>query len=100
MFPAVLSTVTLGLIFKQVFNYGLPQIGEALNISWLQQNLVANEKTVVLGVLFVALWQGVAMPVIIFLSGLQSIPSEILEAASMDGANKQQIFRNIELPYL
>ena len=99
-FPAVLSTVTLGLIFKQVFNYGLPQIGEALNISWLQQNLVANEKTVVLGVLFVALWQGVAMPVIIFLSGLQSIPSEILEAASMDGANKQQIFRNIELPYL
>ena len=99
-FPAVLSTVTLGLIFKQVFNYGLRQIGEALNISWLQQNLVANEKTVVLGVLFVALWQGVAMPVIIFLSGLQSIPSEILEAASMDGANKQEIFRNIELPYL
>lgn len=99
-FPAVLSTVTLGLIFKQVFNYGLPQIGEALNISWLQENLIASEKTVVLGVLFVALWQGIAMPVIIFLSGLQSIPSEILEAAKIDGANKTQIFKSIELPYL
>ena len=99
-FPAVLSTVTLGLIFKQVFNYGLPQIGEALNISWLESNLIADEKTVVLGVLFVALWQGIAMPVIIFLSGLQSIPSEILEAAAIDGATKGQIFRRIELPYL
>lgn len=99
-FPAVLSTVTLGLIFKQVFNYGLPQIGEALGITWLQQNLIANEKTVVLGVLFVALWQGVAMPTIIFLSGLQSIPQEILEAAAIDGASSRQVFKNIELPYL
>lgn len=99
-FPAVLSTVTLGLIFKQVFNYGFPQIGEAMNIPWLQGNLIASEKTVVLGVLFVALWQGIAMPVIIFLSGLQSIPSEILEAAEIDGANSRQIFKSIELPYL
>lgn len=99
-FPAVLSTVTLGLIFKQVFNYGLPQIGEMLNITWLQSNLIADEKTVVFGVLFVALWQGIAMPVIIFLSGLQSIPNEILEAAEIDGANKRQIFKSIELPYL
>lgn len=99
-FPAVLSTVTLGLIFKQVFNYGLPQLGEILQISWLQENLIASEKTVIYGVLFVALWQGVAMPVIIFLAGLQSIPAEIIEAASIDGINKRQAFLYIELPYL
>ncbi|MGL5295697.1 MAG: carbohydrate ABC transporter permease [Culicoidibacterales bacterium] len=99
-FPAVLSTVTLGLIFKQVFNYGLPQIGELLNIEFLQQNLIANEQTVFWGVLFVALWQGVAMPIIIFLAGLQSIPDDIMEAASIDGANNRQKFWHIELPYL
>lgn len=99
-FPAVLSTVTLGLIFKQIFNYGLPQLGEKLGISWLQSNLIADEKTVFWGVLFVALWQGVAMPIVIFLSGLQSIPSEILEAAAMDGANNWQKFLKIEIPYL
>ncbi len=99
-FPAVLSTVTLGLIFKQVFNYGLPQIGEKLGIEFLQQNLIANEKTVFLGVLFVALWQGVAMPIVIFLSGLQSIPDDILEAASIDGATNWQKFTAIEIPYL
>lgn len=99
-FPAVLSTVTLGLIFKQVFNYGLPQLGEKFAIGFLEQNLIANEKTVFWGVLFVALWQGVAMPIVIFLAGLQSIPEDILEASSMDGATSQQIFRHIELPYL
>ena len=99
-FPAVLSTVTLGLIFKQVFNYGLPQLGEKLGIGFLEQNLIANEKTVFWGVLFVALWQGVAMPIVIFLAGLQSIPEEILEAASIDGTTNRQKFRHIELPYL
>ena len=99
-FPAVLSTVTLGLIFKQLFNYGLPQLGEKLGIEFLSQNLIANEHTVFWGVLFVALWQGVSMPVVIFLAGLQSIPEDILEAADIDGANNWQKFLNIEIPYL
>ena len=99
-FPAVLSTVTLGLIFKQLFNYGLPQLGEKLGIEFLSQNLIANEHTVFWGVLFVAFWQGVAMPLVIFLARLQSIPEDILEAADIDGANNWQKFLNIEIPYL
>lgn len=99
-FPAVLSTVTIGLIFNQVFNYGLPQIGEWLNIEPLKQNILANPKTAVIGVIFVALWQGVAMPIIIFLAGIQSIPEDILEAASIDGATKWQTFFKIKLPFL
>lgn len=99
-FPAVLSTVTIGLIFNQVFNYGIPQIGNVLNIEFLKQNILANPKTAVWGVIFVALWQGVAMPIIIFLAGLQSIPTDILEAAAIDGANKSEIFYKIKLPFL
>ena len=51
-------------------------------------------------VIFVLLWQGIAMPVIIFLAGFQSIPQEIIEAARMDGADDKQIFWNIEITYL
>ena len=39
-FPAVLSGLTVSLIFKQVFNYGLPAIGEALNIECLKTSLL------------------------------------------------------------
>lgn len=99
-FPAVLSTVTIGLIFSQLFNYGLPQVGEVLGIDWLSSNLLFQEKSVFWSVLFVALWQGLAMPVVILLSGLQSIPEDIKEAAAIDGANKRQQFFQIELPFL
>lgn len=99
-FPAVLSTVTVGLIFSQIFNYGIPQIGELFDSKFLQSNLLASASTAPWAVSFVALWQGVAMPIIIFLAGLQSIPSEILEAAKIDGATEWQTFFRIKFPYL
>lgn len=99
-FPAVLSTVTLGLIFSQIFNYGVPQLGELLHLKWLSSNPLVSEKSVIPSVIFVALWQGLAMPIIIFLAGLQSIPSDIIEAAEIDGANKSQKFFHVELPFL
>lgn len=99
-FPAVLSTVTIGLIFSQLFNYGLPQIGEMLGLDWLSSNLLFGEKSVFWSVLFVALWQGLAMPVVIFLAGFQSIPEDIKEAAQIDGATPRQQFFLIELPFL
>ncbi|MBF7094336.1 sugar ABC transporter permease [Streptococcus sp. HF-1907] len=99
-FPAVLSGLTVSLIFKQVFNYGLPAIGSALHIGWLETSLLGTMGGAVFAAVFVLLWQGVAMPIIIFLAGLQSIPSDITEAAAIDGANSKQTFFNIELPYL
>ena len=99
-FPAVLSGLTVALIFKQVFNYGLPAIGNALHISWLQTSLLGTSVGAIVATIFVLLWQGVAMPIIIFLAGLQSIPDEIKEAAAVDGANSKQIFWHIELPYM
>ena len=99
-FPAVLSGLTVSLIFKQFFNYGLPTIGKILGISFLQESLLGTPIGAVVATIFVLLWQGVAMPIIFFLAGLQSIPSDILEAASIDGATSKQTFWKIELPYL
>lgn len=99
-FPAVLSGLTVSLIFKQVFNYGLPALGKTLGIRFLETSLLGTNVGATIAVIFVLLWQGVAMPIIIFLSGLQSIPSEIVEAAEIDGANSRQRFWSIELPYL
>lgn len=99
-FPAVLSGLTVSLIFKQIFNYGLPAIGESLNIEFLKTSLLGTAYGSIFAAIFVMLWQGVAMPIIIFLSGLQTIPTEIKEAAAIDGATSRQTFWSIELPYL
>ena len=99
-FPAVLSGLTVSLIFKQFFNYGLPTIGKVLGIGFLQESLLGTSFGAVIATIFVLLWQGVAMPIILFLAGLQSIPDDILEAAAIDGATAKQTFWKIELPYL
>ena len=99
-FPAVLSGLTVALIFKQVFNYGLPAIGNALHIEFLQTSLLGTKWGAIFAAVFVLLWQGVAMPIIIFLAGLQSIPTEITEAARIDGSGEFRTFNSIVLPLM
>ena len=98
--PAVLSMITISLIFKQIFFYVLPGIGKGLNIDALVGNVLADRNLAIYGILFVHLWQGVALPTLLFLAGLQTIPQELYEAASIDGATAWQQFKAITVTYL
>ncbi len=98
--PAVLSMVTVGLVFKQVYFYVLPVIGQALGIPVLSTNIISKKDTAIYGILFVNLWQGLAMPTLLFMAGLQTIPQDLHEAAAIDGANAWQRFQNITVPYM
>lgn len=99
-FPAVISLLTGGLIFNQIFGRGIPFLGEALEVEFLQKNILASKTLAVYGVLFVNVWQGVAIPTVLVMSGLQTVPHELVEAASLDGATKWQIFRYLTMPFL
>ena len=98
--PAVLSMITVSLVFKQVFFYVMPAIGKALGIEALSTNILASKQNAIYGVLFVHLWQGVALPTLLFLAGLQTIPTELYEAGAIDGANGWQQFKHITVAYL
>jgi multiple sugar transport system permease protein len=47
-----------------------------------------------------SIWQGLGVNVIIFLAGLQGIPTDLLDAASVDGAGTRARFRHVTLPLL
>ncbi len=64
-------------------------------VSWIQNPSVNNYALIVAGIW---MWTGFAMVVIS--AGLKGIPTEVLEAARVDGANELQIFRRIILPML
>lgn len=98
--PAVLSMITVSLVFKQVYFYVVPAIGKALGVEALSTNILASKQNAIYGVLFVHLWQGVALPTLLFLAGLQTIPTELYEAAAIDGANGWQQFKHITVAYL
>ena len=98
--PAVISMVTVGLIWNELFYRAVPLLGQILRIGWLKTSLLGNPNTAMFAILIVNLWQGCAIPTVLFLAGLQSVPSDLLEAATIDGANNWQRFRNVTIPYL
>ncbi|KHD35458.1 sugar ABC transporter permease [Clostridium acetobutylicum] len=99
-FPAVLSGMTVSLIFSQIFQYGIPEVGNAFNINSFKLNPLSNHTGAFIAIAFVMLWQGVALPILLFLAGLMSVPRDIIEAASVDGATPMQVFFKIKLPFL
>jgi len=99
-FPAVLSLITVGLIWNEIFYRAIPSIGNSLQIVFLSKNILSNITYAKYGILFVNLWQGVSIPTVLFLASLQSVPGELYESARMDGANAFQSFARITLPFL
>lgn len=99
-FPSVLALITVGLVWNQIMYRVLPQVGEALHIGWLSQNLLGNPDTAIWGVLLVNIWQGVAIPFVILLAGIQNVPTDMYEAATIDGANAWETFTHITIPFM
>ena len=98
--PNILGGLIVGYIFSFMFTYILPAVGQALNIGWLQNSILADERFAWIGVLIVGVWQAVAMNTIIYISGLQTIPADIYEAGMVDGAGNWLTFRKLTLPML
>lgn len=98
--PAMIGSVTIALIWDQLFYRVVPLIGEALHIGWLSQSLLMTGKTALPAVVFVQIWQAVALPTVIFIAGLQQIPEEQYESAEIDGATAFQRFRYVTIPNL
>jgi len=98
--PAVVSGVAVVLIWSWVLqpDYGL------LN-SFLHRfgidgpRWFASEQWAIVGLSMIALW-ATGTNMLLFLAGLQSIPTDLLEAADLDGAGPWQKFRNITVPLL
>ena len=62
------------------------------------QPFLTSPRQAMLCIVVMSVWQGVGFQMMIFLSGLQTIPDELYEAASLDGARRWQRFRHITLP--
>lgn len=100
--PTITSTAAISVVWLWLFHpaqYGLfNSILISLGIpiqSWLRDPLLAMPCLIAMGI-----WSGMGYNIIIFLAGLQSIPSTYYEAAKIDGANTFSLFRFITWPLL
>lgn len=96
--PAVGATIWLWLLEPQfgVVNYLLRVTGIVdTQVAWLGEPVLAFASIVAVDV-----WRGVPFVMLLMLAGLQTVPPEQYEAASMDGASAWQRFRYVTLPNL
>ena len=99
--PNLTSFVVIALMFSLIFNKDFGLLNNALaafgvpKIGWLRETRFAMPSIVM-----VAIWTFLGINSLYFLSGLQSIPEEINEAASIDGATRPQTFWHVTLPLL
>lgn len=98
--PNILSVLIVGYIFNYLFANVIPLLGEKLGIDFLSTNILGKEKWAWIGIVIVAVWQACAFNTILYLAGLQTVPAELYEAASIDGANKWQSFWHITFPMI
>lgn len=97
--PCLISAVIVGFIWLRMFSNVLPALNEVLgaNINFL---LFGDGETVLSGLLIANNWQWIGYWMLIYLAGLQSVPSDLYEAAKVDGAGAIKRFFNITIPML
>ncbi|KZZ85423.1 MULTISPECIES: sugar ABC transporter permease [Bacillaceae] len=98
--PNILSILIVGYIFNFIFTFFIPDIAQALGINALAENILGKPDAAWIGIIVVSVWQGVAFNTILYLAGLVTIPEELYEAASIDGAGTWKKFWSITFPLI
>lgn len=96
--PNILGALVVGYIFNYFFTYIVPALinmmgGEGTSI-------LASEKWAWVAIVIVCAWQAVAMNTIIYISGLQTVPEDVYEAGSIDGATGWSQFKHLTFPLI
>ena len=91
--PNILGALVVGYIFSYIFTYILPAITHAAS-------MLANKNLAWIAIVIVCAWQSIAMNTLIYISGLQTVPEDVYEAASLDGATGWNKFRYITFPLI
>lgn len=95
--PNLIGGLILGFIWQFIFVGVFQTIGKHLNILSLQ-GWLSNEKTGFWGLVIILTWQMAGYLMVIYIAALQNIPSELIEAAEIDGANSWERTRHIIIP--
>lgn len=109
--PYITSTVAISMMFSTLFstdygliNVGLHALGQVPGLSWLAPEAaidwLGRAENVKPAISLVVFWRYVGFNTVLYLAALQTIPGDIYEAATMDGAGRWQQFWFITLPSL
>lgn len=98
--PVVISPLIVGYIWSFLFTNPIAQLGKALNIEAMANNLLGNRNTALYSGIFVGMWRNAGYTMVIYIAAFQNIPREIYEASRVDGAKGWKMFRFVTFPLI
>lgn len=100
--PVITSGVAVSLLWKYAFyntNNGIFNVVLEF-FRFKPQMWLLDEKQVIACIIAMTVWKEIGYAIIIFVAGLNEIPSELFESATIDGANRFQLFKSIIIPLI
>jgi raffinose/stachyose/melibiose transport system permease protein len=101
--PATISITVAGILFSFLYN---PQIGlinsalKAIGLGSLAHDWLGSPHTAIFGIIGMSQWQSIGYTAVLFMVAIQRIPTELYDAAKVDGAGAIQTFFHITVPLL
>ncbi len=99
--PVVTMPVAIGLVWRWLYNSDYGIINYLLGLLGIEgANWLSDPDLALYAIVVVLVWSGIGYALVLFLAGLQTIPAEYYDAASVDGAGALVTFFRITLPLL
>lgn len=98
--PMVVSGIIIAYVFNFLFSNSLPRFASAVGLGALEESVLANPDLAWTAIVVVTAWQAIPSAMLIYIAGIVSIPTDVYEAASIDGASAWRQLRTITLPLL
>lgn len=98
--PYIMSMTIVGFIWKFIFSQGFAVLFEKTGFEFLNWSWLGDGKLAFFAVTFVGVWQSLGFYIVLYIAGLQAVPADVLEAATVDGATSWKRFFKVTLPLL
>ncbi len=98
--PNVIGGLLLGFIWQFIFIKGFSTLYDLTGWSFFGLPWLGDATTGFCGISIVFIWHSAGYLMVIYISSLTNVPSEIVEAAEIDGANRWQMLRSIIIPLI
>ncbi len=96
--PNLIGGLILGFIWQFLFNSVFTSLGGKLGSPLLSTSLLQESTTAMFAMLIVSSWQYAGYIMVIYVAALENVPTDLIEASTIDGANGFQSFKHITLP--
>ena len=96
--PMVISAIIYSYVFRFLFNNTLTEFGAAVGSETLSISLLANENWAWFAIVIVTTWGSIPSAMLIYIAGFMTVPGEVYEASSIDGATPWKNLMHITLP--